>query len=212
MLNGYSASPTDMTRSLALASLLAASLCLAQGAPAPAADAGRPRKSADGGTAARPAAGSAPAAGPAGAADAGAPSKPRPAFALAKDSATLEKWSKTPPAGRAALPTLKGVKIGERAFLGIFLENWELPQNRKVDLSADLLITDCNKRIVFERANVAGTRSTDPKVNLAVQLSPAVELLYGLTDPDCTYQVKVTVFDLMRGGSWSSEGSFAVTR
>jgi hypothetical protein len=142
-----------------------------------------------------------------------APAKPRPAFALAKSSPVFEVWARTKPEARAALPNLiKSVKIGERAFLGIFLENWELPPSRKVDLTADVLITDCNKRVVLEKASIAGTRITDPKVNLAVPLTPAVELMYGLTDPDCTYSVKVTVFDLLRGQSWTSEGTFDVTR
>jgi hypothetical protein len=188
-----------MTRSLACAALLLSFASWAQdGGRSPRADAGAP----------------APAAKTdAGAADAGvAAARPRPAFALAKESATLDKWSKTRPEGRAALPTLKAVKIGERAFLGLFLENWELPASRKVDLAADVLITDCNKRIVLERANAAGTRAMDPKVHVAVPLTPPIELVYGLTDPDCAYAIKVTVFDLNRGSSWSAEGSFTVTR
>jgi hypothetical protein len=152
-------------------------------------------------------------AGAAASADAGVASRqPRPAFALARDSATLDKWSKTKPEGRAALPLLKAVKIGERAFLGLFVENYELPVSRKVDLAADVLITDCNKRIVLEKANIAGTRTMDPKLHLAVPLTPPIELVYGLTDPDCVYAVKVTVFDLNRGVSWTSEGTFPVTR
>lgn len=204
-----------MTRKLTVAALLVASWSWAQApAPTPAAtDAGRPRRVSDGGTAAKADGGAAPAKTDAGAADAGvAAGKPRPAFALAKDSPTLEKWAKTKPEGRAALGLLKGVKIGERTFMGLFLENYELPASRKVDLSADVLILDCDKRIVLEKANAAGTRSMDPKVHIAVPLLPAVELNYGNTDPDCVYSVKVTVYDLNRGVSWTTEGSFPVTR
>jgi hypothetical protein len=208
-----------MTRKLTLAALLASSLSWAQDpAPAPApTDAGRPRRVSDGGTAGKADGGAAPAASAgkadAGSADAGvAASKPRPAFALAKDSPTLEKWAKTKPEGRAALGLLKGVKIGERTFMGLFLENYELPASRKVDLSADVLILDCDKRIVLEKANAASTRTMDPKVHLAVPMLPTIELNYGNTDPDCVYSVKVTVFDLNRGVSWTTEGSFPVTR
>ena len=149
----------------------------------------------------------------AGKADAGvAPPKPHPVFAIGKGSPVLEQWAKSKPEARAALPTLKTVKIGERAYFGIFLEGWELPASRKVDLSADILITDCNKRQVLEKANVAATKMMDPRVHVVVPLLPAVELMYGLTDPECAYSVKLTIFDLVRGTSWTSEGSFTVAR
>jgi hypothetical protein len=185
-----------MTRPLFCAALLFSAVASAQ----------------DGGTAA-PAPKNPKAPVDAGATDAGvAALQPKPVFAIAKSSLVLEQWAKTKPEARGSVPTLKAVKIGERAYLGIYLDNWELPFSRKVDLSGDILITDCTKRVLLEKAHVASAKTVDPKLQFAVPLNPTVELLYGLTDPECAYNVRLIIYDLVRGQSWASDGTFTVTR
>ena len=82
-----------------------------------------------------------------------------------------------------------------------------LTAHGSIDLA--LRLVNAGVKIVFNYSPALIDTPADVQVHTS---NPAVELLYGLTDPDCTDQVQVTVFDLMRGGSWTSEGSFAVTR
>lgn len=206
------------TLALALASFAAAAS--AQAPDGGARPGGAVRHAADGGRRAlgggsSPSDGGPPQPQPQGAADAGAPAgpyQPRAAFVLARDTATLDKWGRVRPSARAALPALKSVRTGERVVLGLFLDGFLPPASGTVDLSADVVITDCRGRTVEELAMFATAKSFDQNLETAAALKPAVPLQLGLTDPDCAYTVKATIFDYARGSTHVAKGTFEHTR
>lgn len=171
---------------------------------------------ADGGTVAAKAAdaGTAPVAAPAVEADAGTVAwKAKPVVVFASDQATLEKYATLKPAERAKLKTIITTpKIGTRVEMGIFVEGYELPYSRRVDLSADVSITDVTGRSLLEKASFAGAQTMDPKTMLLVPLKPYASLMWGLTDREGEYQLKVTIWDHVRGTSTRLETKFNVTR
>jgi hypothetical protein len=149
----------------------------------------------------------------AGAADAGVAAAPKAVLLLAASSDVFEKWVTTPPAHRAALKGLVDkVKINERTLLAIVLDGYELPRSRRVELNADVVITDSTGRVVLERASIATARMFDPKTQSAVLLRPLGALIYGVTDPEGVYTVKVTVWDQIRGEAAKTVAQFTVTR
>lgn len=162
------------------------------------------------------------------AADAGAPSpspkpdagtaaapakKPKPVFMIFEDQASAEKFIVLKPAERAkAKGVLTKVTIGKRALAAIMLEDYELPFSRRVDLTADITITDPTGRVVLDKASVAAANTMDPKTMTLVPLSPGLGLMYGLTDPEGDYKVHLVIWDQVRGESTTLDTKFPVSR
>jgi hypothetical protein len=147
-------------------------------------------------------------------ADAGVAAVPaKPLALIATDTGVIEKWVATKPEQRG---TVKGlvdrVKINERVAFAIVLDGYELPRSRKVDLTADLLITDSTGRTVVDKVSVATAKTWDPAKEFAVMLKPLTGMYFGTTDPEGAYSLKVTVWDQVRGTHVESTQQFTVTR
>ena len=148
-----------------------------------------------------------------GAAPADAGSGPRALFVLADDEAAIDKYVLAKPSERAAIKgILTKVTIGKRTAGAILVEGYELPYSRRVDVSADLVITDPEGREVIDKASISGARTMDPKTMLLLPLKPVFGLMFGLTDREGEYKVRITVWDHVRGSSTSLETRFVVTR
>lgn len=153
-------------------------------------------------------------AGVAAAQDAGvAAAKMKPVLVLMEDAAQIDKYVVAKPAERAAMKgILSKVTIGKRAAAAILVEGYELPYSRRVDLNADIVITDPTGRVVLDKASVAGAQTMDPKTMLLVPLLPTFGLVFGLTDPEGDYKVRIVLWDQVRGASSVLETKFQVTR
>lgn len=139
--------------------------------------------------------------------------KPKPVFVIFEDQPAAEKYVVLKPAERPkAKGVLTKVTIGKRATGAILIEDYELPFSRRVDLTADLTITDPTGRVVLDKASVAAANTMDPKVMTLVPLAPAVGLMYGLTDPEGDYKVHLVIWDQVRGESTTLDTKFTVTR
>jgi hypothetical protein len=138
---------------------------------------------------------------------------PRAQLLIANDTAVFDKWLAAKPAERAAVKGLTDkVKINERSVVAIVLDGYELPHSRKVELVADIVIVDSTGRTVLEKASVANGRTFDPKTQTAVLLKPTGSLIYGVTDPEGVYTVKLTVWDQIRGEASRAVSTFTVSR
>jgi hypothetical protein len=149
------------------------------------------------------------------AADAGAPLgwKAKPVLLFAEDAAVVDKYALARPSERAKIKgVLSKVTIGKRAAGAILVENYELPFSRMVDLAADVVITDPTGRVVLDKAGIAGARTMDPKTMVLVPLTPTFGMMFGLTDPEGEYKVRIVLWDQVRGASSVLETKFLVTR
>ena len=77
---------------------------------------------------------------------------------------------------------------------------------------ADVVITDPTGRVVIDKAGIAGAQTMDPKTMLLVPLTPTFGLMFGLTDPEGEYKVRITLWDQVRGASALLETKFVVAR
>jgi hypothetical protein len=162
------------------------------------------------------------------AADAGAPKSPdagiadagstlafkaKPVLLLAEEPEVITKYALAKPAERAVIKgVLTRLTVGKRAAGAILVDNYELPFSRRVDLTADVVITDPTGRVVLDKAGISGAQTMDPKTMVLVPLTPTFGLMFGLTDPEGEYKVRVTVWDQVRGASSLLETKFIVTR
>lgn len=145
--------------------------------------------------------------------DAGSAVKSKPVFLIFEDQPAAEKYVVMKPAERkSAKGILTKVTVGKRATGAIMLEGYELPFSRRVDLTADITITDPTGRVVLDKASVAAASTWDPKNMTLVPLSPAIGLMYGLTDPEGEYKVHLTIWDQVRGESTMLDTKFTVSR
>ena len=145
--------------------------------------------------------------------DAGTAVKVKPILLFVDDPSVVEKYSLAKPNERAAIKgVLTKLTVGRRAAGAILLENYELPFSRRVDLAADVVITDPTGRVVLDKASIAATQTMDPKTMVLVPLAPTFGMVFGLTDPEGEYKVRVTVWDQIRGTSAVLETKFLVTR
>lgn len=147
--------------------------------------------------------------------DAGVAKQPKPVFVVFEDQAAAEKYVvlKTPAERANAKGVLKKVTIGKRATGAIMLENYELPFSRRVDLTVDVVIIDPTGRVVLDKASAASaSKDWDPKNMPLVPFGPALGLMYGLTDPEGEYTLKLKVWDQVRGESTSLDTKFTVSR
>ena len=139
--------------------------------------------------------------------------KAKPVLLLTDDPAVVEQYVAAKPPARAAMKgVLTKITIGRRAMGSVLLEGYQLPFSRRVDLTADVTITDPTGRVVLEKASLAGARTLDPKTMLLVPLAPSFPLMFGLTDPEGEYRVRITVWDQVRGASTVLETKFFVSR
>ncbi len=151
----------------------------------------------------------------AGSVDAGDPLvwKAKPVLLFVEDPAVADKYALAKPNERAAIKgVLSKLTIGKRAAGALFLENYELPFSRRCDLAADIVITDPTGRVVLDKAGIAGAQTMDPKTMVLVPLTPSFGMMFGLTDPEGEYKVRVVVWDQVRGASTVLETKFLVTR
>lgn len=138
---------------------------------------------------------------------------PKAVLLLAPNAEVFDKWVAAKPAERAALKGLTDkVKINERVMVAIALDGYQLPRSRRVELTADITITDSTGRTVLEKASAATARSFDPKTQTAVLLKPVGALIYGVTDPEGVYTARVTIWDQIRGESAKTVSQFTVAR
>jgi hypothetical protein len=138
---------------------------------------------------------------------------PRPALLIGVDDVPITRWIEAKPEQRAAIKGLTDkLKINDRYAVAIALDGYELPRSRRVDLSADLLITDSTGRVVVDRVSAATAKTWDPKTQVAVLLKPLTALSFGTTDPEGVYTVKVTIWDQVRGTHSEAQTQFTVTR
>ena len=147
--------------------------------------------------------------------DAGSPLawKAKPVLLFAEDATVLDKYVIAKPNERAGIKgVLSKLTIGKRAAGAIVVENYELPFSRRVDLSADIVITDPTGRVVLDKASIAGAQTMDPKTMLLVPLLPTFGLMFGLTDPEGEYKVRIVLMDQVRGTASVLETKFVVTR
>ncbi len=139
--------------------------------------------------------------------------QPVPVFAIAEKPEPFDTFAITKAVDR---PKVKGllnkVTIGKRVMLAIFLDNYTLPSSRRVDLSADVVITDPNGRVTHEQVSAAQAKTLDPKTMFTVPLKPGVPLSLGLTDPEGTWKISITIWDLVRGSHSRLDSTFLVTR
>lgn len=139
--------------------------------------------------------------------------KAKPILVLAEDETVIDKYALAKPADRAAIKgVLTKVTIGRRTAGAILLEGYELPYSRRVDISADLVITDPEGKEMIDKASVSGAQTMDPKLMVLLPLKPLFGLMFGLTDREGEYKVRITVWDHIRGASTKLETSFVVTR
>lgn len=139
--------------------------------------------------------------------------KSKPVFMVFDNQEAAEKFVTTKIADRAkAKGVLTKVTVGKRAVGAIMLEDYELPFSRRVDLSADITITDPTGRVVLDKASAAAAQTMDPKTMTLVPLAPALGLMYGLTDPEGEYKVHLVIWDQVRGESTTLDTKFTVTR
>lgn len=147
------------------------------------------------------------------AADAGVPSAPKAVVLLAPTPDVFDKWEAAKPSERAGVKGLTDkVKINERMLIAIAVDGYELPRSRKVELNADIVITDSTGRVVLEKVSAAMARVYDPKTQVGLVLKPLGALIYGVTDPEGVYTAKVTVWDQIRGESMKTVAQFTVSR
>ncbi|MBS1150104.1 MAG: hypothetical protein H6Q89_1802 [Myxococcaceae bacterium] len=147
--------------------------------------------------------------------DAGSPLgwRAKPVLLFTDDPAVVEKYALAKPHERAAIKgVLTKLTVGKRAAGAILLENYDLPFSRRVDLAADVVITDPTGRVVLDKAGIAGAQTMDPKTMVLVPLTPTFGMMFGLTDPEGEYKVRVVVWDQVRGASAVLETKFLVTR
>jgi hypothetical protein len=139
--------------------------------------------------------------------------KAKPVFVFAETDEALAQYALAKPANRAGLKgILKKVTVGSRAMAAVMLEDYELPYSRRIDVSADIVITDPTGREVLDKASVAGSRTMDPKTMVLVPLGPTFPLMFGLTDPEGEYRVHITVWDQVRGASTRLDTKFTLSR
>ena len=139
--------------------------------------------------------------------------KAKPAIFFSEDPTVFEKLILAKPAERAAMKgILQKLTIGKRAAAIIVVEGYELPFSRRVDLQADIVITDPTGRVILDKASVSGAQTMDPKTMLLVPLAPTFGMVFGLTDPEGDYKVRITLWDQIRGASSIVETKFTVTR
>ena len=139
--------------------------------------------------------------------------KAKPVLLFMDDVAVVDKYALAKPGERAGIKgVLTKLTIGKRAAGAILVESYELPFSRRVDLSADVVITDPTGRVVLEKASIAGAQTMDPKTMVLVPLAPTFGMMFGLTDPEGEYKVRVTIWDSVRGASAVLETKFLVTR
>jgi hypothetical protein len=139
--------------------------------------------------------------------------KAKPLFVLADSEAAIDKYVLAKPAERAKVKgILTKVTVGARVAGAIIVDNYELPYSRRVDVSADVLITDPEGKEILDKVSLAGAQTMDPKVMFALPLKPVFGLMFGLTDREGEYKVQVTVRDHIRGSSAKLETKFTVTR
>lgn len=151
----------------------------------------------------------------AGAVDAGSPLvwKARPVLLLADDAAVIEKYALAKPNERAAIKgVLTKITVGKRSLAAILVDGYELPFSRRVDLTADIVITDPTGRVVLDKAGISGAQTMDPKTMVLVPLNPTFGMVFGLTDPEGEYKVRIMLWDQVRGASSLLETKFVVTR
>lgn len=136
----------------------------------------------------------------------------KPAIVLAETKApVLTEWHLKKPAERAALKGQLGkVTVKQRVVAALFLDGWELPKSRRVDVTADVVLTDPTGRVVLEKASAAIATEFDPRIHTALALTPHLPIILGATDPDGEYVLKVTVWDQVRGISAKTELRFKV--
>ena len=153
------------------------------------------------------------------AADAGKPAadtvewKAVPVFAIAENEQALDKFAITKPAERSKIKGLvTKVTVGTRFAAAIFLDGYELPYSRRVDVSADIVITDPEGKEMLDRVSISGAQTMDPKVMLLLPLKPIFGLMFGLTDREGEYRVQITVRDHIRGELTKLDTKFLVTR
>ncbi len=132
---------------------------------------------------------------------------------ISTDTTLIDKWVTLKSAERAKLPGLTDkLKVDERYVVAVALDGYTLPKSRRVDLTCDVVVTDPTGQPVLERVSIAGARNWDPKTQLAVPLKPLFGLMFGTTDPEGVYKLKVTVWDQVRGTSTVGESTFTVSR
>lgn len=151
----------------------------------------------------------------AGAADAAAALgwKAKPMLVFVEDATTFEKIAMAKPTERAAIKgVVQKLTVGKRVAATILVEGYELPFSRRVDLQADLVITDPTGRVIMDKASLVGAQVMDPKTMYLVPLGPSFGLMFGLTDPEGDYKVRMTLWDHVRGASTVVETKFTVTR
>ncbi len=139
--------------------------------------------------------------------------KAKPVFILAENDKVLDAYAIAKPADRAKIKgLLTKATVGARLAGAILLDGYELPYSRRVDVSADVLITDPTGREVVDRASISGASTMDPKTMLLLPLKPVFGLMFGLTDREGEYTVKITVRDNIRGAVTRLETKFVVSR
>lgn len=145
--------------------------------------------------------------------DAGTAPAAKAVILLAREAEAFDRWAAAKRSDRAAVKGLEGrLKINERMLVAIVLDGYELPRSRQVDLTADIVVTDSTDRVVLDKASAAIARTFDPKAQTAVVLKPLGALLYGVTDPEGVYTVKVTLWDQIRGQSYKAVLQVPVSR
>lgn len=137
----------------------------------------------------------------------------KPIFLLAEDEKAIDKYALAKPSERAAVKgILQKLTVGKRAAAAILLEGYELPQSRRADLSADLVVMDPTGRTVIDKVSVSVAKTMDPQTMILVPLKPVFGMVFGLTDLEGEYQVRITVWDHVRGSSTNLETKFQLTR
>lgn len=145
--------------------------------------------------------------------DAGVAAEPKPVMLIASGPDVFDKWITAKPEQRAAVKGFTDkLKIGERYAFAAVIEGYELPKSRMVDLTADVQITDPTGRVVTDKVSMFTAKTWDPKKQFVVPMKPAMTLYFGTTDPEGQYDVKITVWDQVRGTHVELKTQFTVTR
>jgi hypothetical protein len=139
--------------------------------------------------------------------------EPKAVPLIATGPEVIDKWVAAKPTERAKVKGfVDKVKINERLAFAVAVDGYELPKSRKVDLRCDVKITDSTGRDVVDRVSLLLAKTWDPKTEFAVLLKPVTALQFGTTDPEGVYQVKITVWDSVRGTHVEAETHFTVYR
>ncbi len=135
-----------------------------------------------------------------------------PLFLVTETPEALEKLEQVAPKDRAANKTIvTKMQIGKRYYLGVFVDGYTLPRSRRVDLAADLTLTDPAGDVRVERASAATSQMIDPK-NPTAFLRPGLPMTWALTDLEGEYKVRIKLYDQVRGEFSESTGRFTVVR